>query len=263
MLTELQELNISSNPLQRFPSVLTRLPNLEVLHLDQTGLEEIPANFQPAAIGHLSLARNQIATIPDKLFANGSSLRILRLQQNRLKVLPSSLACLIGLEELDLSYNELENLPEELGQLKRLEVVHLQGNRLRALPRSLGQLTALRQLTIHGNQLTTLPDSIGQLAALESLDASHNALRSLPGEIVGWQAMRWLVLSENQLTTLPAGFCRLSALTDCFLQRNRLSDLPANVSDERLPALRSLHLSNNDFPEDWRPPAAYRNARLL
>jgi leucine-rich repeat protein SHOC2 len=203
-LTELRELDLSSNPLRCFPRVLLRMPHLEVLHLDQTGLEEIPSEFQPGALVHLSLARNKITSIPDTLFSQGSSLRVLRLQQNRLKGLPASMAGLDAIEELDLSYNELESLPDELGQLKRLKLFDLQGNRLRTLPRTVGQLTALLRLTLHENQLTALPDSIGQLASLERLDASHNALRALPEAIDCWRAMHWPVLSENQLTSLAA-----------------------------------------------------------
>ena len=45
---------------------------------------------------------------------------------------------LASLEQLDLSYNELDTLPEEIAQLARLRVLHLQGNRLRSLPQSFG-----------------------------------------------------------------------------------------------------------------------------
>lgn len=259
-LTELRVLNLSCNPLRGVPRVLTRMPNLTVLHLDRTELAEIRPDFQPAGLDHLSLSLNSISSLPEELFANAKSLRILRLSRNRLETLPASLGSLAVLWELDLSQNDLQALPEELGQLRRLQTLHLQGNRLRSLPKSMGQLKSLRELIVHENQLDVLPDSIGQLDALDWLDASHNVLASLPGGIGGWTAMRHLVLSSNQLGSLPAGICRLPSLERCFLQDNHLSDLLADASAKGLPALKSVYISGNRFADDWAPPAPFRKA---
>ena len=47
------------------------------------------------------------------------------------------------LEWLDVSYNELEEVPSEIGQLTNLEVLHLEGNRLSRLPPTLVNCTML------------------------------------------------------------------------------------------------------------------------
>ncbi|MFM7513801.1 MAG: leucine-rich repeat domain-containing protein, partial [Cyanobium sp.] len=52
-------------------------------------------------------------------------------------------ASLIGATELDLSHNQLTELPESLGQLTQLQMLTLSDNHLTALPESFGQLTQL------------------------------------------------------------------------------------------------------------------------
>lgn len=107
---------------------------------------------------------------------------------------------------VDLSYNQLDYLPEAIGELDRLEVLHLQGNCLRGWPESMGQLHKLRVLNIYENQLTEIPLPVARLPRLEFLDASRNLISRIPQENASWHAMRWLVLSGNPLDDLPEGF---------------------------------------------------------
>lgn len=82
-----------------------------------------------------------------------SSLRIVHLNSNRLRVLPKSfLAAQPSLTELDLSENLLQELPkgflQDSDSLQRLD---LQGNQLRSLPEDLFQIPSLRRLELDGN----------------------------------------------------------------------------------------------------------------
>ncbi|MGB5915648.1 MAG: leucine-rich repeat domain-containing protein, partial [Phormidesmis sp.] len=89
-----------------------------------------------------------------------------------------------GVTELDLSGNELKELPAEIGQLTQLEKLTLGkfdeqtfqsvGNQLSSLPAEIGQLQNLSQLYLSHNQLSSLPAEIGQLQNLSQLYLSHN-----------------------------------------------------------------------------------------
>ncbi|KAL8557155.1 hypothetical protein ACS0TY_004565 [Phlomoides rotata] len=68
---------------------------------------------------------------------------------------------LSSLRELDLSFNELESIPETLCSEVNLEKLNVGKNfaDLRMLPESLGNLEKLEDLDISDNQIKALPDS--------------------------------------------------------------------------------------------------------
>ncbi len=74
----------------------------------------------------------------------------------------------------------LERLDDRIGQLASLEVLDLSYNQLRELPESLGQLPRLRRLLLNDNQLRALPASLTRLEQLEVLQVRENPLEHLP-----------------------------------------------------------------------------------
>jgi Leucine-rich repeat (LRR) protein len=91
---------------------------------------------------------------------------------------------LSGLQELDVSCNQLQSLPESTGLLSSLRVLYVTSNQLHSLPKSICSLSRLQELDVASNQLQSLPDSIGSLTALVSLDITSNSLSSLPNSIL-------------------------------------------------------------------------------
>ena len=72
-----------------------------------------------------------------------------------------------GSDILDLSREDLEYLPPEIGNLVDLVELDLTGNRLTELPAEIGNLTSLTRLNARNNQLRSLPPEIGNLTNLE------------------------------------------------------------------------------------------------
>jgi leucine-rich repeat protein SHOC2 len=172
--------------------------------------------------------------------------RVVRLQLSGVslsQVVPACIVRLTALQALDLSRNQLTNLPAEIGQLTSLNWLNLHGNQLTSVPAEIGQLTSLGILSLSGNQLTSVPAEIGQLTSLRELNLSGNRLTSLPAEIGQLTSLVKLYLDGNQLTSLPAEIGQLTSLTASNLDGNQLTSLPAEIG--QLTLLEQLALGGN------------------
>ena len=79
-----------------------------------------------------------------------------------------------NLEILDLSFNRLIKITEDIKYLNTLTNLKLNNNSLKELPYSIGKLINLKFLSLDHNKLSTIPSSIGSLNNLQILSLSHN-----------------------------------------------------------------------------------------
>eukprot|EP00742_Colponemidia_sp_Colp-10_P010981 GILJ01012129.1.p1 GENE.GILJ01012129.1~~GILJ01012129.1.p1 ORF type:complete len:710 (+),score=124.52 GILJ01012129.1:74-2203(+) len=181
------------------------------------------------------------------------------------------------LTKLDLSHNELTELPEDIGNLKDLVSVMQSNNQLTALPVSLFLLanlkkldtshnllqslppsfsscTSLVELNLQGNALREIPFDVGQLRALESLNLRQNQLQGLPDSLCLCEHLRRLSLASNQLTSLPQHIGNLSRLEELDIGQNKLQLLPDSV--ELLQNLVQLDARENQFRIFYIIPAS-------
>ncbi|MFA0566946.1 leucine-rich repeat-containing protein kinase family protein [Vibrio gallaecicus] len=154
-----------------------------------------------------------------------------------------------GITRLALS-EELTEFPMEILELSdTLEILDLSNNQLNDLPNELAQLTHLRILFASSNQFTHLPDVLGQLPVLEMVGFKSNKIKyvseaSLP------QKLRWLILTDNEIEILPNSLGQRPRLQKLALAGNQIQELPSSMS--ALHNLELLRLSANQltaFPE--------------
>ncbi len=177
---------------------------------------------------------------------------MLDLSYNQLRELPKEILQLRNLVKLSLSYNQMRKLPREIWQLRNLSQLSLINNQLEELPGEIGQLRKLSQLDLMNNQLKTLPGEIGQLRKLSQLDLKNNQLKELPEEIGQLRKLRFLNLNFNQLKELPRGISQLENLSQLYLMNNQISKLPEEIA--HLGNLSQLDMKNNllkTLPEDF------------
>lgn len=112
---------------------------------------------------------------------------------------------LTAVTQIDLSSNQLEELPLALFQLPFLTKVDVSKNNLEFLPTA-GELGwrcfHLMELKMKHNRLKSIPEGIFQLQRLKELEASHNNIESIPRAV--WLAPKLTVLrlSYNRLVKL-------------------------------------------------------------
>ncbi len=156
---------------------------------------------------------------------------------------PRDKELILSLKTLDLSKNQLNTLPESIGNLTNVTTLHLSMNSFSTLPESIRNLRHLTCLMLYDNKLTTLPEWIGDFKHLATLDLAMNLLTTLPELVGNFKHLTWLSLSKNQLSTLPDSIGNLINLTN--LSKNQLSTLPKSI--EKLKNLTNLNLSGNQF----------------
>ena len=131
------------------------------------------------------------------------------------------------LETLDLSNNQLSDLPDDFYKLKNLKRLFLSFNQFKHIPDVLRQCPNLIMVAFKGNQITEFK--------------AH----CLPTKI------EWLILTDNQIPALPDTFGEYSKLKKLSLAGNQLTDLPASMANCK--ELELIRLSANKLTkvEDW------------
>ncbi|CAG4944118.1 unnamed protein product [Parnassius apollo] len=117
---------------------------------------------------------------------------------------------------LDLSNNEIEKFPPEMGRMTSLRELYVSKNNLglnvdwRWL---LGPniTKTLKLLDISDNKIKYLPKAIWKLGKLVTLKVNNNEIRKIPATVGRIQTLRYLDISRNKLESLPCSLlqCRL------------------------------------------------------
>lgn len=157
---------------------------------------------------------------------------------------------LAGITRLDLSAG-LHEFPREIFDLAdSLEVLNLSANQLSQLPADLARLRKLRVLFCSDNPFSEVPEVLGDCPQLEMIGFKANLLRHLPAAALP-KALRWLILTDNQLSQLPQELGDCPRLQKLMLAGNQLQELPQSLS--QLHQLQLLRIAANrlDGLPDW------------
>ena len=151
------------------------------------------------------------------------------LQSHRqLKEFPKC-ALLPEVEHLDLSGNEIEVIPSEIGRLSKLSYLNLSGNCISELPEEIGLLKNLKCLNLSNNLITQLPLAITQLTNLTSLILNNNQIDNLPNELWSLPSLAFLLIRNNRLLRIDASICELKCLKFIDVAGNPLDTPPMEV----------------------------------
>lgn len=152
-------------------------------------------------ITRLQLSAN-LNDFPGAIYDLADTLEILDLSHNQLSDLPADLHRLTHLRVLFCSNNLFTHLPECLGRCESLEMIGFKHNQIVDVPAaSLPAIT--RWLILTDNRIENLPDRIGQLPRLQKLALAGNRLTHLPDSIANCRQLELVRLSANQLTAFP------------------------------------------------------------
>ncbi|KAI8975197.1 hypothetical protein BDF20DRAFT_943468 [Mycotypha africana] len=258
MKASLTELSLRDNRFTQFPAEITVLKNLT----------------------SLSLANNDLGSIPEGIFPELSHLRWLNLRGNGLKMLPYDIVCCHVLTGMNLEQNGFKNgiveeisvlgniyltslthleFPEVLFFLTSLEILMISRNRISSISSKYIFPRSIRTLSLGFNQLTVVPHTLvyDPPPLLSHLQLSGNPLCSLPHDFLttGYSHIVSLDFHTCQLTTISGSFFVRLAYRCPLLRRlnlaiNKLTSLPPEIG--LCSQLNWLNLNDNqisDLPE--------------
>ncbi|XP_041968911.1 leucine-rich repeat and calponin homology domain-containing protein isoform X2 [Aricia agestis] len=191
--------------------------------------------------GELKLSGRKLREFPKPVKYDLSDTVIADLSKNRFSELPEEVTTYIYLEKLLVSQNIIRSIPETVGGLQSLTYLDLSCNQLTELPREVCSMP-LQVLLLPDNMLASLPKEIGRMTTLAELDASNNRLTQVPMTLGDCSGLRCLNLSNNQLGLLPLQITYLK-LEHLDVSCNCISSLPLELRN--MATIITLNLDNN------------------
>ena len=224
-----QRLNLSGNSLVSSQSlIVSQFKNLKYLNLSNNHYQISSEVLMPWQImsnelhrlNELDLSKNNkpVAEFSTKVATNNSalthgssySLSSARLgSASTLTHTSKTFRCLTNLRVLNLSENNLKNMPRDIKELKHLEELDLSRNLMEFLPSELAELRSLKTLLLSENQIQEFTDIFCAFAqfkrTLQRLDLSKNQLKleKFSYKIALFEELKELNLSENQFEQIP------------------------------------------------------------
>lgn len=175
-----------------------------------------------------------LTSFPDEIFSLSDSLEVLNLTGNQLTELPADLHRLKHLKILFCSNNPFTRLPEALGQCEQLFFIGFKACRISEVsPRALPP--GLRSLVLTDNRIESLPDEIGQCKDLQKLMLAGNRLQHLPQSLQHCPRLELLRIASNQIRQLPQWLLQMPSLAWLAFSGNPLNDIHTEAPIRQIP----------------------------
>jgi len=208
----------------------------------------------------LSDLRN-MSVIPESLLCL-KNLQTLLIEGN-FNEIPNWIGELKQLNILSISSHCIENIPPEIGNLKKLKSLTVRNGVMRiptsmvncpleelyvkgsfeTLPKVFGNLKELKNLALYSDKLKSLPDSFGDLSSLEELTISSGKNLRLPESFGDLRSLRKLSFFAYKMKALPESFGNLCSLQELSLYTDSMEALPESFG--KLYDLEKFYFHNN------------------
>ncbi|KAJ1490968.1 hypothetical protein T484DRAFT_1775969 [Baffinella frigidus] len=253
LLPALECIDLSGNPLESPPLQVVRMGTAAVsafLHRIQEMMET----------GRVDLQYCKLVDVPLDVLSY-DAVHTIVLSHNDLDTLPQGIGNLRHLANLDVSFNHINNLPTEIGDCLGLQTLILSQNKLTKLPWSIGKLVNLTVLDLDLELILDPPLAVTRRGGKESvrylkalLESRHQgvceihgfSMTEIPPEVMRITDILRLVLSSNGLVKLPASFVTLTRLETLKLDGNPLlKQLPRTLRS--MTHIKELSVANNEY----------------
>ena len=154
------------NSLSGIPKTIFQLSELESLTLEDCTLTEAdfdPEDWRKLELRSLSLVRCCLESIPEAIFQNCKFLETLDLSYNRIKSVPENIAALHNLHTLNIAGNQVTEGVEHIMKIDSLTVLNLRENdSLQNVPNGIVDHKGIRKLLVNGTVVSNMSAEMKQ-----------------------------------------------------------------------------------------------------
>ncbi|KAF7645405.1 hypothetical protein LDENG_00205090 [Lucifuga dentata] len=250
-VSNLKKLDLFDNPLRKFSISSSVFPRLESLQLSVRGSDfawDVPDKRFLRNLSTLSGSETSLETYRAVLQSADTAQTLILSSMSKWTHGVSDVAWqLLALRILDLCSNTFGRLSKSLQACSELTDLDLSSDELTDLPeRCFRPLTRLRRLTLSDNLLSGIPVALRSLSTLEILDLSFNDISELGcSDFLNLTRLTELNLSSNHISVLRGCiFQNLKALAFLNAQQNMVFTL-ADTFKAGLHKLQVLKLQGN------------------
>ncbi len=204
-----------------------------------TAIEKRFLKYESSKAKKLDLSNLNLKQIPESVFGL-TDLKELGLSWNRLNEIPQDIRGLKSLEKIDLTNCDFESFPDVLCDVDSLTEINLGRNSISALPSKLATLPNLLKLDINECNFEEFPEVIYELKNLEELNIACQEAR--PALVINRSMPKLKVLdvSANFRTRIDADFpalenlnyrnCKVTTLSPKLLSCTKLKVLNLDLN---------------------------------
>lgn len=163
--------------------------------------------------------------------------------------IPKSIKNLNDIESIDLSFNIITWIPNELCVLKNLTKLNMRNNCITEIPPMIKNLENLKELNISRNEIEKIPDELFLMKSLQKLDMSLNVINRIPESIKNANNLEIIDLGYNTISVIPDEVFMLENLREIKLNDNQIENFPNKI--RQLKNIECINLKNNcieDYP---------------
>ncbi|MCU0391701.1 MAG: leucine-rich repeat domain-containing protein [Thermoflexibacter sp.] len=155
-------------------SEATTVINEQVLDLFKTKTESSETEKQVNQLSDSELDESQIYTSLDQAMQAPGNVKKLDLSNQNLKEIPAEVFKFSKLQSLNLSNNQISQLPDQIQVLESLQELDISNNQLNTVSSKIDDLSFLKKLNLSNNQLVDIPEVLSNLRVLEELNLANN-----------------------------------------------------------------------------------------
>eukprot|EP00944_MAST-04C_sp_MAST-4C-sp1_P001012 g1012.t1 len=174
---------------------------------------------------------------------------VLNVRNHTWTALPNEIQEMNALKVMQINHGPLEVIPDGLDkQFSKVSVLDLSNNELTEVPESLGSMK-INKLLLLNNNLVGLPDSVWGNKFLFQLEVDNNNISKISPLLQTAQSLMHFMISNNSLSILPNEIFVNSKtninskLVSLFVDGNYLKEIPESISYAT--TLKTFGINNN------------------
>lgn len=153
-----------------------------------------------------------LETFPEEIFSLADSLEILDLSDNNISEIPKDISKLKRLKIIFFARNKFTEFPAVLANCPALTMIGFKSNKIKTVPEQAFP-PLLEWLILTDNKIEKLPESLGKCHLLRKCALAGNLIEELPEAMVGCVSLELIRVSANQLKVIPEWLFELPKLS--------------------------------------------------